>query len=54
MKMSPIGIISDFRDLDALIANVRMICKPTHNTSIAIQGASIIAGIISYVSFWGS
>lgn len=48
MKISPIGIISDYRDLDSLISNVHTICKPTHNTSIAIQGASIIAGIISY------
>lgn len=54
MKISPIGIISDFHDLDSLINNVSMICKPTHNTSIAIQGASIVAGIVSYAVFGGS
>lgn len=54
MKISPIGIISDFHDLDSLINNVHMICKPTHNTSIAIQGASIIAGIISYAVSGGN
>lgn len=49
MKISPIGFVSDYRNMDSLISNVVMICKPTHNTSIAIQGASIVAGIISYV-----
>ncbi len=54
MKISPIGIISDFHDLDSLISNVHMICKPTHNTSIAIQGAAIVAGIISYAVSGGN
>lgn len=54
MKISPIGILSDYRDLDSLINNVHTICKPTHNTSIAIQGASIIAGIISYAVSGGN
>ncbi|MDF3000936.1 MAG: ADP-ribosylglycohydrolase [Bacillota bacterium] len=49
MKISPIGMISDYRDIDDLIQKVSMICKPSHNTSIAIQGASIVAGIVSYV-----
>lgn len=49
MKISPIGMITDYRDIDALIQKVSMICKPSHNTSIAIQGASIVAGIVSYV-----
>ena len=54
MKISPIGIISDYRDMDSLINNVSMICKPSHNTSIAIQGASIVAGIVSYVVSGGN
>jgi ADP-ribosylglycohydrolase len=54
MKISPIGIISDYRDIDSLIDNVSMICKPSHNTSIAIQGASIVAGIVSYVVSGGN
>lgn len=54
MKISPIGIISDYRDLDTLINNVSMICKPSHNTSIAIQGASIVSGVVSYVVSGGN
>lgn len=49
MKISPIGLLSDYRNPEHLIDNVSMICKPSHHTSIAIQGASIIAGIVSYV-----
>ncbi|WP_312695275.1 ADP-ribosylglycohydrolase family protein [Caproiciproducens sp.] len=48
MKIGPVGIISDYRDPDALIGKVSMICKPSHNTSIAIQGASIVASMVSY------
>lgn len=54
MKISPIGIVSDYQHINELINNVSMICKPTHNTSIAIQGASIIAGIVSYVVSGGN
>lgn len=48
MKISPIGIISDYRKMDTLVANVFEVCYPTHNTQIAIQGASVIAALISY------
>lgn len=54
MKISPIGMISDYHDVDALIHNVSMICKPSHNTSIAIQGAGIVAGMVSYVVAGGN
>jgi ADP-ribosylglycohydrolase len=54
MKISPVGIISDYRNLDALIDKVSMICKPSHNTSIAIQGASIVAGMVSYAVSGGT
>ena len=47
MKISPIGIISDYRDPDTLIDNVYEICYPTHNNRIAIQGASVVASLIS-------
>ena len=39
MKIAPIGLISDYRDLPALVKNVAEICLPTHNTKIAIAGA---------------
>lgn len=49
MKISPIGVISDYRNLDTLIQRVEQICLPTHHTSIAIAGASAVAACISYV-----
>lgn len=48
MKIAPIGIIYDYKNLSQLVKGVSQICKPTHNTSIAIQGAAIIATISSY------
>lgn len=49
MKIAPIGIISDYRDMEQLVKNVYEICLPTHNTKIAIAGASTIAAVVSYV-----
>lgn len=49
MKILPIGIVSDYKNPIELINNVVSICKPTHNTSIAISGAAIIAAIVSYL-----
>ncbi len=49
MKVSPLGIICDFMDLDSLIKTVKKICLPTHNTSIAIGCTSIIVAIVSYI-----
>lgn len=54
MKIAPIGLISDYRELDNLVKNVHQICMPTHNTKIAIAGASAIAAAISYVIHGGS
>ena len=54
MKISPVGIISDYRDPDTLISKVSMICKPSHNTSIAIQGAGIVASMVSYAVSGGN
>lgn len=48
MRMIPIGIISDWRNLDRLIENVRLACMATHNTSSAIGGAAAIAAAVSY------
>lgn len=48
MRIIPVGIISDWRNLDALVENVRLACLTTHNTSIAIGGAAAIAAAVSY------
>lgn len=48
MKIAPIGLISDYHDLPSLVKNVAEICLPTHNTKIAIAGASAVAAAISY------
>lgn len=48
MKIVPVGIISDWRNLDSLVENVRLVCLPTHNTNLAISGAAAIAGAVSY------
>lgn len=49
MKISPIGMISHYKNMNVLIDNVERICLPTHNTSIAISGACAIAACVSYV-----
>ena len=48
MKIAPVGAVFSFRDLDKLIDRVETVCKPTHNTSAAISGASAIAAAVSY------
>jgi ADP-ribosylglycohydrolase len=48
MKIAPIGLISDYRKLSELVRNVAEICLPTHNTKIAIAGASAVAAAVSY------
>ena len=54
MKISPVGIVFDYKNASALIKAVSAICMPTHNTSIAIAGASAIAAIDSYVARGGT
>lgn len=48
MKISPIGIISDYHNMEKLVDNVEQICMPTHNTSTAIAGASVVAACVSF------
>ena len=48
MKISPIGIICDYKNMAALVDNVYEISYPTHNTQIALQGACVIAALVSY------
>ncbi|MGL5124236.1 MAG: ADP-ribosylglycohydrolase family protein [Fusobacteriaceae bacterium] len=49
MKITPIGVVSDYKDMKQLVKNVYQICLPTHNTKIAIAGASAVSAVISYV-----
>ncbi len=53
MKISPIGLVSDYKHLDKLMDNVFEICLPTHNTEIAVSGACVVAACISYVAAGG-
>jgi ADP-ribosylglycohydrolase len=46
MKISPAGIVHP-GDYDAVINDVEEICIPTHNTNIAIAGASAVACAVS-------
>jgi ADP-ribosylglycohydrolase len=46
MRISPVGIIHP-GDLDAAVRDAAEVCKPTHNTSVAISGASAIACAIA-------
>ena len=48
MKVSPIGIIYDYRDKERFLDEVEMLCRPSHNTSIAISGAAAVASCVSY------
>lgn len=48
MKISPIGLICDYKDMDSLAKKVESICLPTHNTSVAIAGACAVAACVSY------
>lgn len=54
MKISSIGFISDYTQMEELIKNVYEICYPTHNSEIAIQGACVIASLVSYALQGGS
>lgn len=54
MKISPIGIISDYNNLNDLMGKVYQICLPTHNTAIAMSGACVVAACVSYVISGGN
>lgn len=54
MKIAPIGIVSDYRNLDQLVKNVYEITYPTHNTTVAVAGASAVAAVVSYVLAGGN
>lgn len=46
MRISPVGIIHP-GDFDAVVRDAAQVCKPTHNTNVAISGASAIACAIA-------
>lgn len=48
MRISPVGMISDHRDLPALVERVSKVCMPTHNTSTAIAAASAVAAAVAH------
>jgi ADP-ribosylglycohydrolase len=48
MKISPIGMIYDYRNAEMFVDKVESLCLPTHHTNIAIAGACFAAGCVSY------
>ena len=48
MKVSPIGIVYDYKEKELFLEYVERLCIPTHNTNIAISGSMAIAACISY------
>lgn len=48
MKIGPLGLITDYRDIPSLVTKVKDVCIPTHNTQIAIQGAAVVAVAVNY------
>ncbi|MDP4172930.1 MAG: ADP-ribosylglycohydrolase family protein [Bacteroidota bacterium] len=53
MKISPVGIVHP-ADYDAVVKDVAEVCIPTHNTDIAIAGASAIACAVACAMAGGS
>jgi ADP-ribosylglycohydrolase len=47
MRIPPIGVAVDVRDLIALVDTVEEVSRVTHNTGIAIAGAAAIAAAVS-------
>lgn len=48
MRISPVGIISDHKNLSQLVQRVGEACTPTHNTSTAIAAASAVAAAVAH------
>ena len=49
MKIAPLGIYYDYQNKESLVKATAEICLPTHNTTIAIQGASSIVCASNYL-----
>ena len=48
MRISPVGIISDHRNLTKLVERVSQVCMATHNTATAIAAASAVAAAVAH------
>ncbi len=48
MRIAPVGIISDWKDLKGLVQKAYQVCIPTHNTQNAVSGAAAIAAAYAY------
>lgn len=48
MRILPVGIAADYRNMHDLVEKVRNLCLPTHNTNQAISGACAVAAAVSY------
>ncbi len=51
MKIVPVGLVNDYRDLPSLVEQVYRLCLPTHNTSLAVSGAAAVAAVASYAVY---
>ncbi|MGH3748360.1 MAG: ADP-ribosylglycohydrolase family protein [Micromonosporaceae bacterium] len=47
MRIAPVGIVRSSSDVDALVDSVVEATVMSHDTSIAVAGASLVAGVIS-------
>ncbi len=48
MKVSPIGIVYDYKNESRFLDYVERLCLPTHNTNIAISASTCVAACVSY------
>lgn len=48
MRISPVGIIYDYKKIEELTKIVSEVCIATHNTNVAISGASAVAAAVSH------
>lgn len=48
MRISPVGSICNYEDMQRLTEMVAGICMATHNTSVAISGACAVAAAVSH------
>lgn len=54
MRIAPVGIFWDVREMDSFLNAVVRACLATHNTAIAISGACAIAAAVSYGVYVGN
>lgn len=54
MKISPIGIVYNYKNETKFLDYVERLCLPTHNTNIAISASACVAACVSYSIRGGS